>query len=150
MKKKIALLILMCVMSISVFIGCGSTSSDTIETDNTEPLTTTESEENNGSSDSGEVTLDVDPDFKELMDKYEEFFNEYCDFMEEYENDPSNEALISKYTEWNTEYADYMEQINNINADDLSSSDWAYYSMVMGRIYDRMEELYPDGTTTEE
>lgn len=37
------------------------------------------------------------PEFKEAMDSYEAFYEEYCDFMKAYNENSSDVKLIAKY-----------------------------------------------------
>ena len=49
------------------------------------------------------------PEFKDAMDSYEAFFDEYVAFMNKYaESDGSDLALLSDYTSYVSKYADMM------------------------------------------
>lgn len=94
-------------------------------------------------SDSGEseTTLPAEsdsntirPEFKKMMDEYEDFFESYCDFMEEYQKDPTNLSLLTKYATIMTEYAEMVESLDNVDTDNLSNAELAYYLEVTARI----------------
>ncbi len=94
---------------------------------------------NNNSSDSG-----VSPDFKETMDSYEEFFNEYVDFMKKYTEEGSSAnafSMLADYSEFMTKYADMMTKMSEIDTNNLSPADSAYYLEVTARIYQKLAEL---------
>ena len=84
----------------------------------------------------------VNPDFKATMDGYESYINEYIDFLNTYNSDPSNVVgMLTQYNEMMQEYADWTEQINAINESSLSAADLAYYTEVMGRVNARLLEI---------
>lgn len=83
----------------------------------------------------------VDPDFKKLMDGYEEFFDEYVDILKKYKENPSDLSILAEYTEIMEEYTDTMEELDDIDQDDLSEADLAYYLEVYSRIMKKISEL---------
>lgn len=88
-------------------------------------------------ADSGTVT----PSFKEMMDSYEAFFDEYIDFMKKYKDNPSDLSLLSEYTEYLSKYSDYMSKLSDVDTDSLSSADLAYYTEVNARITKKLAEV---------
>lgn len=88
--------------------------------------------------DDGEASAD----FKETMDEYEEFMNDYVDFMKKYENSDDTASMLADYGEMMSQYAEFTEKIDAINEDELSSSDYAYYMEVTGRVNQKLAELY--------
>lgn len=76
---------------------------------------------------SGE-TIEVHEDFKEYMDAYEDFFDEYADVMSE--DDPDTLALLDVTARY-FEMLDAMEALEDA---ELSDGDAAYYLLVSGRI----------------
>ena len=85
----------------------------------------------------------IDPEFKEMMDSYEAFFDEYVDFINKFNNADSIEVLelMSSYTDYMEQYAETMEKLSDINQDDLSAAEALYYAEVMARIYQKLEKL---------
>ena len=74
----------------------------------------------------------VDPDFKSMMDAYEDFFEEYVSFIETYdENDVS--AMI-EYTNMMTKYLETISKLEEIDEDELNAEELAYYIDTMARI----------------
>ena len=90
----------------------------------------------------GEADETSSADFRATMDAYEAFINEYCDFMEKYQSDPSNAAsLMADYASMMSSYADMTEQIEAIDTESLSAEDLAYYTEVMARVAQRLAEV---------
>ena len=76
----------------------------------------------------------VTPEFKETMDSYEAFFDEYCDFMKKMSDDPTDFTILMEYADVMTRYADIMDKLDAIDEDELSPADEAYYIESMARI----------------
>ena len=83
----------------------------------------------------------VTPSFKEMMDSYEAFFDEYIDFMKKYKENPNDLSLISEYTEYLSKYSDYMSKLSAVDTDSLSAADLAYYTEVNARITKKLAEV---------
>lgn len=95
------------------------------------------SDSDNKSGDSGSVT----PSFKETMDSYEKFFDDYIAFMKKYMDNPSDVTLIADYTKFMTQYTDTMNKLDSIDTDSLSEADYLYYTEVMARISKKLAEV---------
>ena len=76
----------------------------------------------------------IRPEFKEAMDSYEAFFDEYVDFMEKYEDSDDVLGMLDEYSDYLTKYADYMEKLDDVDTNNLSAADAAYYAEVSARI----------------
>ena len=88
-------------------------------------------------ADAGVVT----PSFKETMDSYEAFFDEYIAFMKKYQENPGDMSLLSEYTDYLTKYSEYLSKLNSIDTDSLSAADMAYYTEVNARILKKLEAV---------
>ncbi len=82
----------------------------------------------------GAETDGVSPDFKEVMDSYEAFFDEYAAFMEKYQNSGNPTSMLMDYLSFLSRYAEAMQKLDDIDTDSLSAADRAYYTQVMLRI----------------
>lgn len=81
---------------------------------------------------------DIRPEFKELMDNYEAFIDEYCKFMQSYMNsDPSTEMLI-QYFSILSKYTEFAKQIDSISKDELTSAELSYYIEVNSRVSQKL------------
>lgn len=84
----------------------------------------------------------VSSDFKTIMDTYEAFFDEYISFMKEYKSTTNvTPKMINDYADFLTKYSDYMDKLNDIDTDELTASDYAYYTEVMARITKKLSEV---------
>ncbi|MCM1334514.1 MAG: fibronectin type III domain-containing protein [Bacteroides sp.] len=83
----------------------------------------------------------IRPEFKEAMDSYEAFFDEYCKIMTAYANNPSDLSLMLKYLEYLEKYSEMMEKLDKIGDDDLSEAELLYYTEVMSRINKKLLAL---------
>lgn len=97
----------------------------------------TTSSEQSAHTDTGSGTSETDANgvtvsFKEYMDSYEAFMNEYCDFMASY--DESDLTALAKYTSLMAKYAEYASKVAGYNEDDLSAADYKYFIDVMARV----------------
>lgn len=108
-------------------------------------------DENNNSTDSEEPAVDkneepalVDgmrPEFKAAMDSYEDFFDEYCEFMKKFKANPSDFELLNAYADFMDEYADYMEKLDEWEGEDMNEAELKYYTEVTLRIEKKLLEV---------
>lgn len=94
-------------------------------------------QESKSIADTGVVT----PSFKEMMDSYEAFFDEYIAFMKRYKDNPSDLGLLGEYADYMTKYSDYMGKLSAVDTDALSAADLAYYTEVHARILKKMADM---------
>lgn len=86
----------------------------------------------------GYAGIGVDPECKEAMDSYEEFFDEYVEFMEKYENSGNPSSMLSNFNEYMSKYNETMTKLNAVDEDNLSDADQAYYQKVNERIQKKL------------
>lgn len=91
------------------------------------------------------VVEDLDPEFKNAMDIYEEFIYYYCDFLERYLKADTNEQLgmMEEYAKVMGQYAEVTEaiQIMDAHRDEMTSAELQYYIEVTARTSQRMVEF---------
>lgn len=80
----------------------------------------------------------LSPEFKETMDSYEAFFDEYVAFIKEYSKNPSSLTLLGKYASFLQKYTETMAALDKIDESELSFADAAYYTEVMLRISQKL------------
>ena len=90
---------------------------------------------------SGEEDDAVTPEFKEAMDSYEAFFEEYAEFMKKYSETDDPTEMLMDYSDYMSSYADVMQKMNEIDTEDLSPADYAYYIEVTARIQKKLLEV---------
>lgn len=74
------------------------------------------------------------PEFKEAMDSYEAFFDDYCDFLEQYQQNPSDLELLAEYSEMLTKLSEMEASFGEWKEADMSKEELAYYLEVSNRI----------------
>lgn len=94
-------------------------------------------EETNNSSNPVSVS-GVRPEFKEAMDSYEAFFDEYIAFMERYNNSNNSMDMLTEYTNYMSKYTETMVALSQINDGSLSTEELAYYVEVNSRITQKL------------
>ena len=84
----------------------------------------------------------VTPELKEFLDSYEEFMNEYCDFLDHYDSDDLSQLM--EYTSLMQKYAEYAEKADAYDEKDMSNADLKYYIDVTSRIEKRLIDSMED------
>ena len=79
------------------------------------------------------------PEFKQSMDDYEAFFDEYCAFMQKYKDADDPVSMLADYAAFLSRYADAMEGMDALDdADDLNNAELKYYIEVTARIQQKL------------
>lgn len=82
----------------------------------------------------GDYSL-VTPEFKETMDSYEAFYDEYIEFMNKYNSDGADiMSMLNDYMDMIDKLNEWSEKIDAIDESALSPADDAYYLLVTLRI----------------
>lgn len=113
---------------------------ETIETE-TEAEAAIETEESNEVKTAALDDDSIRPEFKETMDKYEEFFDEYAEFMTRFQNAENTVSMLADYTEYLTKYTEVMDSISKLGDEEMSNAEALYYAEVMLRIEQTMLEV---------
>lgn len=164
MKKTLALaLVLFTILSLT---GCGnSTKQSNISESYDDLLNQIESEVDNALSsleskdDDNEIHSEEDiyseediqetditsngirPDFKEAMDAYEAFYDEYCDFMKKYSENPTDLDLILEYTDILATAEEMDEAFDKWESEDLTDEELKYYLEVNTRVMQKLVDV---------
>ena len=105
------------------------------------PVTETEALEEDKPT---ENLVDVDgirPEFKKALDSYEDFFDEYCDFMKKFNESPDDLTLLGEYTEYLTQYAETMDKMNELDNGEMNDAEMKYYIEVTTRINTKLLDV---------
>lgn len=78
--------------------------------------------------------------FKEALDSYEAFFDEYCAFMKKYKENPEDLSLIMGYAEFLSQYTETMQKMSVLNDGSLSDAELKYYLQVTNRVNEKLLE----------
>lgn len=90
-------------------------------------------------ADNEELADGMRPEFKEAMDSYEAFYDEYCEFMQQYAENASDVSLLAKYTEFLTK-AGEMEEKFEAWEGDMNDAELKHYTEVQLRISQKLLE----------
>lgn len=76
----------------------------------------------------------IRPEFKEAMDSYEAFYTEYCTFMKEYSENPTDISLLGKYADMLAKAEEMNEAFEAWDEGGLSNEEMEYYLDVNNRV----------------
>ena len=106
------------------------------------PPNDTGSSDTNSASKKGEkndgLVDGMRPEFKEAMDRYEDFYNQYCDCMEKYSDNPSDLELLAEYTKLLSKEAEVRKAFEKWDEDEMNDAELSYYIDVNARIQKRL------------
>ena len=155
MKKRLFATLLTLLLSVSI-IACGDAPEEPKTTETIEETTENDSESETKKEVKKETkkktkkksqkktsTNGIRPEFKEALDSYEDFFDEYIAFMKKYTDADSTEALemMGDYTDYMEQYTITMEKLDELETDDLSKEETLYYVKVTNRITEKLLEV---------
>lgn len=79
------------------------------------------------------------PEFKQAMDSYEQFFDEYISFMERYKaSDGTDLGLLADYASYMQKYSEMMEAMDAWDEQEMNQAELAYYIEVTSRISQKL------------
>ena len=84
------------------------------------------------------------PEFKEAMDAYEAFYDEYCDFMVSYQKNPTDIKLIAQYGQLLTKMAEVNAAFEKWDKSDMNNEELKYYLEVSSRVMQRLTDITAD------
>ena len=80
-------------------------------------------------------------DFKEAMDSYEAFMNEYVEFVKKYQSNPNDAKLLADYAKYMSKYADMCDKFDKWESENLNTTEQAYYIDVQARVSKKLLEV---------
>lgn len=84
----------------------------------------------------------IRPEFKEAMDSYEAFFDEYVEVVKAYQGDPTNTELMMRMSELMAQESDMLAKFDAWQNDEsMTTAETAYYLEVQSRIYAKLAEV---------
>lgn len=83
----------------------------------------------------------IRPEFKDAMDAYEAFYDEYCDILKQYYANPTDMTLLTKYTELMTKAVEMDEAFAKWESKDLNNEELKYYLEVNNRVMQKMIDV---------
>lgn len=103
--------------------------------------TTSEDAENREVNRNEELVDGMRPEFKEAMDSYEAFYDEYFDIMKKYAENPSDMKLLVDYTDMLTKAAEMTEKFDAWEDSDMNNTELKYYLDVNNRITKKLLDV---------
>ena len=77
-------------------------------------------------------------EFKEAMDAYEAFYDEYIGILEAYKNNSSDLTILLKYGEMIDKEADMLEKFEKWDEEELNDIEKMYYLEVYNRVSQKL------------
>ena len=144
MKKFKTISILMILAMLLSMTACGGEQkTEPVPEPETESTaaTTTVSEEESTSETTASDESEVSADFKATMDSYEEFFDEYVDFMQRYKENPTDTELLMEMSDMMTKEADMLRKLEAMDQSTMTTAEAAYYLEVTARINQKLASV---------
>lgn len=116
-----------------------ASSEDAQEEIGTDETNESQPEEVQGEEESSDSNNGIRPEFKALMDNYEAFMDEYCEFMKNTEN-ASDPAWLAEYTQLMAKYADFVQKIDDLGEEEMNDAEALYYAEVTLRVERKLLE----------
>ena len=120
--------------TVAVSVGLETTPKSTISVSAaTEPAPVVEESQNTVSG--------LRPEFKAAMDSYEAFYDEYCTFLQNYMENPTDLSLILKYTEMLSELERMSAAFDAWEETEMSNEEIKYYLDVNNRVLQKLIDV---------
>ena len=127
---------------IDIMIQSPKEEINTTSSEMTSEINTTSSEITSSKTDTPTDTEEISKDFKEAMDSYEEFFDEYVAFMKKYKDSNGTDlSLLSDYSNYLTKYTNLMKEFEEWEEKELNVAETTYYIQVQSRITQKLLEV---------
>ncbi len=92
-------------------------------------------------ADSSNLVNGMRPAFKEAMDSYEDFYDEYCDFAKKLESEPTNMELLAEYAELQKELSKMDSAFEKWENSELNPIEEKYYLEVQLRVSQKLMSI---------
>lgn len=77
-------------------------------------------------------------EFKDAMDSYEAFYDEYCTFLKKYKANPTDLSLLSQYVTMMQKLTDMDDLFNKWETSDLNDAEMKYFLEVQTRVLKKL------------
>lgn len=111
----------------------GSDKAASEDAENTDGNTDTDT--NNEPSDN------IRPEFKEAMDSYEAFYDEYCDVMKKYKENPTDTEILDDYLDMLEKGNEMSEKFAEWENGDMNDAELKYYLDVYNRVNKKLIDV---------
>ncbi len=86
-------------------------------------------------------STEISTEFKDSMDGYEKFFDEYISIVKKYKDNPTDISILSDYSNYISQYTEIMADFEAWEDEELTTAELAYYIEVQGRIAQKLLEI---------
>lgn len=124
---------------MSIDIDKPSSSTDNAVTAPAAPETEKAAEENKAND--TQLVNGMRKDFKEAMDSYEAFMNEYVEFVKKYQSNPNDAKLLADYAKYMSKYTDMCDKFDKWENQNLNATEQVYYIDVQARVSKKLLEV---------
>lgn len=138
--KTISILMILSLLLSMTACGGGQKAETETEPESTAPATTVSEEESTAETTASDET-EVSADFKATMDSYEEFFDEYVEFMQRYKENPTDTELLMEMSDMMTKEADMLRKLEAMDQSTMTTAEAAYYLEVTARINQKLASV---------
>ena len=90
---------------------------------------------------SAEMIDGMRPMFKEAMDAYESFYKEYCEFMNNYNQNPADMTLLVKYSEFLMKAQEMTASFEAWDETEMNDAELKYYLEVNNRVMQMLVDV---------
>ncbi len=80
----------------------------------------------------------IRPEFKEMMDSYEAFYDEYISFMQKMNEDPTNMELLNGYYDLLSKELEWSKKMEALDESSMTDEEAAYYVEVTARVSQKL------------
>ena len=146
MKKLIAILLAVCLFFTLTACGAAEAAEEIVEEVISEvqeaPVVEEAPAEEIAVEEAPAETVDgMRPEFKAAMDSYEAFYNEYCEFMKKYMENPTDLTLLGEYADMMSKSTEMNQTFEAWNEADMNDAELAYYLEVNNRVAQKLLEV---------
>ena len=134
--KKTSAMLAAVLMALSLSACGGQTPDSTAQTEQTPASDTAAAAPEDTASAEG-----LRPDFKEAMDSYEAFYQQYCDFLKKYQANPTDVKLLAEYPDMLAKADEMSKAFDAWDQDDLSKEELKYYLDVNNRVMQMLVDV---------
>lgn len=120
------------------------TSNDSVEADTEEAITesVTETTDEETTVEASKDLVDgMRPEFKEAMDSYEAFYDEYCAFMKKYNDNPTDLTLLAGYADMLSKGEDMNAAFEEWDESEMNDVELKYYLDVNNRVMQKLLDV---------
>ncbi len=80
-------------------------------------------------------------EFKQAMDSYEKFMDEYVAIVKKYKANPTDTSILADYTKYMSKYAEMVKDFEKWESNGLNDAEAAYYLEVQSRVLKKLADV---------